>query len=146
MLVWRDGKQVTLTATVGELPEDPKEVLASATAPEKPAPSMTALSGLGMSVAPLTSDRRSKFSIGAEQKGVVVTDVTPGTAAADRGLKPGDVIVEVQQEAVNSPDDVLRRIDSVRKANRQSVLMLVQNSDGLRWVPLSLKDASRKPG
>ena len=146
--VWRDGHAMPLTAVVGELPEDPKEQLASAS-PDRPAftPSVTELSGLGMKVGPLTADSRGKYQLGADQKGVVITDVTSGTPAADRGLKPGDVIVEVQQEAVSTPDDVLRRIDNVRKANRQSVLMLVQNSDGLRWVPLSLKaDNTRKPG
>lgn len=145
--VWRDGKQMQLTAVVGELPDDSKTQLASA-APDKPAPaSNTELSGLGLKVGPLTADARGKYQLGQDQKGVVITDVTNGTPAGDRGLKAGDVIVEVQQEAVATPEDVVRRIDSVRKADRQSVLMLVQNSDGLRWVPLSLKtDPSRKPG
>ncbi len=146
LVVWRDGKQVSLTAVVGELPDDAKTQLASA-APDKPAAAVTELSGLGLKVGRITADARGKFQLSAEQKGVVITDVTNGTPAADRGLKAGDVIVEVQQEAVSTPDDVLRRIDSVRKANRQSVLMLVQNADGLRWVPLSLKaDPARKPG
>ena len=55
---------------------------------------------------------KDKFQLGADQKGVVITDVTPNSPAAERGLKPGDVIVEVQQERVTSPADVQKRVDA----------------------------------
>ncbi len=48
------------------------------------------------------------------------------------------MVVEVQQEAVSTPADVQDRVDRYRKQSRKTVLMLVQNSDGLRWVPLPL--------
>jgi serine protease Do len=76
-----------------------------------------------------------------------VTDVIPDGNAAGRGLKAGDVIVEVQQEAVSTPADVAERLDRYRKQNRRTVLMLIQNSDGLRWVPVPLANNSQqKPG
>ncbi len=49
---------------------------------------------------------KDKFQLGADQKGVVITDVSPDSSAAERGLKAGDVIVEVQQGEV---DDTRRR-------------------------------------
>ena len=55
------------------------------------------------------------------------------------------MIVEVQQGEVNSVDDVLKRVDAVRKENRKSVLMLIQRQDGLQWVPLPLTD-DKAPG
>ena len=70
----------------------------------------------------------------------MVTDVTNNGPAAGRGIKAGDVVVEVQQETVATPQDVQDRVDRYRKLNRKTVLMLVQNSDGLRWVPLPLVD------
>ena len=147
--VWRDGKRVTVTVAVGELPDDAKQ--ASVTTPDKPAEPPVAkplvLSGLGMSLLPLTDETRDKYSVAADQKGALVTDVTGGTPAADVGLKPGDVIVEVQQQAVTSPGDVQDQVDKVRKSGRGSVLLLVQNTDGTRYVPLSLKvDPNRKGG
>ena len=67
--------------------------------------------------------------------------------AAGRGLKAGDVIVEVQQEPVTTPADVVERMDRYRKQNRKTVLMLIQSGDGLRWVPVPLAaDTTRKPG
>ena len=145
VLVWRDGHEVTLTARVGELPDEQK---VAAAAPDKPAPShATDLPGLGLKLAPITPDARDRFQIGPDQKGVLIADVAAGSAAADRGLKPGDVIVEVQQQEVNTPADVVDRVERVRKTSRKSVLLLIQGQDGPRWVPLSLEtDTKRAPG
>ncbi len=138
--VWRDGKDVVVQASIAELPDDVQQ--ASATpppaAPKPPPNAAIVVSGLGMKVSPITDDLRTKYSIGADQKGVVVTDVTNNGPAAGRGVKPGDIVVEVQQEPVASPADVNERVDKYRKMSRKTVLMLVQNSDGLRWVPLPL--------
>ncbi len=147
LVVWRDGKQVTLQVKVGELPED-VTALASAPAPvEDLTPQPLKLSGLGLELSPITPDMRKKYSVGADQKGVLVTGVTDGTPAADRGLKAGDVVVEVQQEEVTSPADAQSKIDAVRKAGRPTVLLLVQGQDGMRYVPISIKpDGKRQPG
>ena len=146
VLLWRDGKQVTVQATLAEKPDDVQT--ASATPTDKPQPAKpTEISGLGIKLAPITQDAKDKYSLGADQKGVVITDVTPNSPAAERGLKSGDVIVEVQQGEVTSPADVQSKVDSVRKENRKSVLMLIQRQDGLQWVPLSLSaDKDKQPG
>ena len=144
VVVWRDGKEVTLQAKVGELPDDQR--IASA-APDKPAPTQPVeLAGLGLRLSPITPDARERFQLSADQKGVLITGVLQGTPAGDKGLKPGDVIIEVQQEEVTTPADVQERVEKVRKANRRSVLMLVQTGDGLQWVPLSLSPGERAPG
>ena len=105
------------------------------------------LSGLGARLAPITDALRDQYKLAPDQKGVVVTDVQSDGAAASRGLKPGDVIVEVQQEPVTSPQDVQDRLEKYRKQNRKTVLMLVQNGDGMRWIPVPLNQQSdKKPG
>jgi serine protease Do len=143
--LWRDGHEVIVQAKLGELPDEQK--VASAAVPDKPeAAKPTEIASLGLQLSPLTPENRDRFQLGADQKGVVIADVTANSSAAERGLKPGDVILEVQQEAVTSPADVQGRVDAVRKQNRKSVLMLVQSGDGLRWVPLSLATAPAKPG
>ena len=144
VVVWRDGKEVTLQAKVGELPDDQR---VAAAPPDKPAPAQpTELSGLGLRLAPITPETRERFQLSADQKGVLITGVLQGTPAGDKGLKPGDVIIEVQQEEVTTPADVQDRVEKVRKANRRSVLMLVQTGEGLQWVPLALSPGDRAPG
>jgi serine protease Do len=150
VILQRDGKEVTVTAKVGELPDDQQLASADSKDAGKPdtANKPTAIAGLGLSLAPITSDTKDKYQLGANQKGVVVTDVAPDSPAANRGLKPGDVIVEVQQEPVSTPADVQSRIDGVRKQNRKSVLMLIQRQDNLQWVPVPLgpEDKKDSPG
>ena len=99
--VWRDGQRTDADRQGGELPDDQK--LASA-APDKPAPvKPTELAGLGLTLAPITPEARDRYQLGQDQKGVLITDVAAGSPAAERGLKPGDVILEVQQQEVNTP-------------------------------------------
>jgi serine protease Do len=147
VVLWRDGKEITVQATLAEKPDDTTQV-ASAAPDVKPAqPKQTEIAGLGLKLSPITPDAKDTFQLNADQKGVVITDVAPDSPAAERGLKPGDVIVEVQQEPVASPGDVQTRVDGVRKQSRKSVLMLIQSQDGLRWVPLSLGgDKDKQPG
>ena len=145
--VWRDGKEVSLQVKVGELPDAQQTATAGSPA-DKPTPTATVdLAGIGVQLSAITPESRDKFQLSQDQKGVLITDVSQGTPAADRGLKAGDVIVEVQQEEVSTPGDVKDRVEKVRKTGRTSVLMLVQSSDGLRWVPLSVvTDSKRQPG
>jgi serine protease Do len=146
VVLWRDGKEVTVQAVLAEKPDD--QQLAAATGGDKsPTQKPTEISGLGLKLAPITQEMKDKFSLGADQKGVVITDVSPNSSAAERGLKAGDVIVEVQQGEVASPAEVQQKVDTVRKESRKSVLMLIQRQDGLQWVPLSLSgDKDKQPG
>jgi serine protease Do len=137
--LWRGGKRMTVQVVVAEMPDDSKTA-AAAPAPHKPPanPSVD-FSALGMKLAPLTDATRTKYKLDAAQKGIVITDVAPDGTAADHGLKPGDVVVEVQQVAVTSPADMQHRIEEARQGGRKSVLLLVQGADGLRWVPLPVQ-------
>ena len=148
VVLWRDGKEVTVQAVLAEKPDD-TQVASATTTTNKAAPEQktTEISGLGIKLAPISQEMKDKFSLGTDQKGVVITEVSPNSPAAERGLKAGDVIVEVQQGEVTSPADVQQKVDSVRKESRKSVLMLIQRQDGLQWVPLTLSgDKDKQPG
>ena len=68
-----------------------------------------------------------------------MTGVEQGSAAADKRLVAGDVIVEVAQESVATADDVQKRVDQLKKEGRKSALLLVANAAGeLRFIALSL--------
>jgi serine protease Do len=150
VVLWRDGKEVTVQTTLAERPADAE--LASADPGNKPtdATKPTDITGLGMKVAPVSQELKDKFQLGADQKGVVITDVSPNTPAAERGLKPGDVIMEVQQTEVAAPSDIQKQVDAAKKADRKNVLMLIQREGGVQYVPLSLSKASdsknKQPG
>ena len=148
VLLWRGGKNVTVDASVGEMADDVQQASATPDQGNRTPPNRSAMiSGLGARLSPITPDLRDKYKLSDDQKGVVVTDVDADGSAAGRGLKPGDVIVEVQQEPVSTPADVSERLDKYRKQDRKTVLMLIQSADGMRWVPIPLtSDSNRRPG
>jgi serine protease Do len=135
VVVFRKGKTQTLKVTIALLDEGEKS--ASAPAPDTDANELQ-LDVLGLRLAPLGTDARAEFGIAQDTTGVVVTEVSPGSPAAEKGVRPGDVIVEVGQEPVTIPAEVEARIDEARTAGRGSVLFLIQSGGDLRFVPLSI--------
>jgi len=132
----RKGETVDLTVTVGRLPED-EDVQDSVKddGEEDLAPEPEREDLLGLSIAPLTAELRERFNIGKSVEGVVITEVKPNSPAAQKDVKPGEVIVEVTQEKVKQPQDVKTRVLAVQKSGRKSVLLLLSDAKGeLRFV------------
>ena len=139
--VLRKGKEVTVDVALGRLEEGEK--LASNEKggkgdPAKPTPTQK-VAGLGL--APLDPMLRTKFKIkDGVTKGVVVTEVDPNSAAAEKRVQPGDVILEVGQEEVKSVDDVTRRFEAIKKDGRKRALLLIASTEGeMRFVTLSVE-------
>ncbi len=130
--IFRKGKKQTVKVRIGKLQEEaePKETVEELA--EKSNESL-----LGLSIAPLSDALRSQYKIGSKIKGVVITEVEPDSEAAQKNIKPGDVIVEVTQEEVKTPDEVSKRVAEVSKSGRKSVLLLISNAKGdLRFIAL----------
>ena len=89
----------------------------------------TGVPKLGLTVAPANS------VAGAGREGVVVN---PKSAAAERGFKEGDVILEVAGKSVTSAGEVREAIDAARTDNKNSVLMRVKSGGSSRFVAVPL--------
>jgi len=134
LLVWRDRKEQTIAATVAAWPD---EQPVSGDTPNRPTrPTHVDLPDLGLQTAAVSDETRAKFKLANAQIGIVITSVTPGSAADEGGLTAGNVILRVQQAPVATPADLLARLSEARTAKRHYVLVLVQDHDDLRWVPL----------
>jgi serine protease Do len=70
------------------------------------------------------------------QDGVLVSEVDPDGAAADKGLKQGDVILEVAGKSVSRPSEVAEAIDTAKSGGKKSVLLRVKSGDGERYLTL----------
>ena len=106
---------------------------------DKPADTSEQLDNLGLSLAPAVKVP------GAGEDGVVITDVDPNSDAADKGLKAGDVILQVAGETVSQPGDVAKGVkkamDKAKDKDKVNVLVQVKTGDQTRFVALSLKKA-----
>jgi serine protease Do len=135
--VWRKRKEVTIDVKVGELKEEEQQ--AALPAKQQPlAPSDSLVKVLGLSLANLTPDLRERFSLADDAAGVVVTGVADNSAAAEKGVKAGDVIVEVAQEEVKNAVQITDLVDAAKKSGRKSILLLVDRQGDLRFVALKL--------
>jgi serine protease Do len=132
----RKGETKSFSVTIGRLPEDEEvEEVAKSKDQLAPEPETEREDLLGLTLAPLTDDLRKRYGIGTSIEGVVVVEVKPKSPAAEKDVKPGDVIVEVTQEKVKRPQDVEARLLAVRKSGRRSVLLLLSDAKGeLRFV------------
>src|SRR5690606_3219257 len=145
--VIRKGEEKTVQVKIGRLEEG--EILASQQAeeeeatPEDEPPTGEVDTTLGLKLAPLTPEMRERFGINESVNGVVVTEVEAGSAAQEKRITAGDVIIEVGQERVASPEDVVEKLQALEAQGRKSVLLLLSNKDGeLRFTAIRLADAS----
>jgi serine protease Do len=135
MQIFRDGETLTRRIGVAQLEEEaPDERMPEETG--KPQPAATVVLGLGL--ASLDEDLRRRFNVAENLAGVIVIEVDPLSAAAERGVRPGDVIAQVAQRAVSSPEDVKRIVETEEKAGRNSVLLRLVAGGETRFVALRL--------
>lgn len=94
---------------------------------------------IGLKLVPLTDEVRRKYGLDEKVTGAVIDDIDPDSPAGQKGLKPGDVIVEAGQNPVSNPDDVVKSVDKVKKSGRKAVLLRVEDGKGdLRFVAVPL--------
>jgi len=134
--VLRKGRKQTMHIIVEKLADDTKPDKPTKTTPAPK--NQSKLSQLGLSLGMLDGTSRAKFKIAGSVQGVVVTAVDAGSPAADKSLKPGDVIVEVSGQAVKTPDDVSKKLDIDAKAAKKVELFLVNREGDLTYVGLRL--------
>jgi len=118
--VLRDGKEMTLAITVGEMKDT--EVAASGQQGE-----------LGLAVQPVTPEVAQSLGLDRAE-GLVITEVKPGSAADDAGLREGDLITQINRRPVKNLADYNREMAQSKKG--QSVLLLVRRGDASVFLAL----------
>jgi serine protease Do len=135
--VWRKRKATAVQVKVGKLDET-EPVAAKEPAKDQPSKAdSSTVTTLGLTLSNITPELKEKFSL-TDEKGVVVVDVTKDSAAADKGLKAGDVIMEAAQEEITSTVQAAGKIDDAKRAGRKSILLLVDRQGDLRFIALRL--------
>ena len=168
--VLRDGKEQTLKVKLGRLEDDQSEAAGAGApnedgvvpeddgqkggeetapgeggeeqqSPDAPDAELLAVVGaIGLELGALTEEARKTYSIAESVEGVVITAVKPGSAAAEKGLEPGQVIVEVAQDFVETPQDVGETLSTLKNEGRRNAYMMIADAEGnLRHVAVPLE-------
>jgi serine protease Do len=126
------GQDKTVNLTLGQLPNSVEAKADTDNSDKGSVTRGTDVPKLGLTVAPANS------VAGAGKDGVVVTEVDPKSAAAERGFKEGDVILEVAGKSVASAGDVRDAVNAARTDNKNSVLMRIKSGGSSRFVAVPL--------
>jgi len=121
LTIVRDGKSQELTATLDEF--DQETAGANAPGRDGDGPANQGQGGkLGLTLEPLTPETARRLGLESGSEGVVVTDVDPNGPAAEEGVTRGDVILEINRKAVNSPADVSAALEA---SGEKPILLLI---------------------
>lgn len=131
LTVWRDGGEKTMAVKLGVLPNDIETKIDSRPAETE----RSQLTSLGLSLVPASS------MAGAGKEGVVVADIDPDGVAAQKGMKVGDVILDVGGKTVSRPAEITAAIDDAKKSGHKAVLLRVKTGDQVRFVALAASQA-----
>lgn len=126
----RKGEIKTLTLTLGKMPNEQHakaETSDEMSAGDSPR--------LGLNLAP------AKDVAGSGDQGVAVVGVDPNGPAAERGIKTGDVILDVAGKAVSNTAEVRKALSDARTAGKNTVLLRVKTAEATRFVALPIKKA-----
>jgi serine protease Do len=118
----RDGKKKTVSVTVAKLDE---EKMGGAEAAQE--------SLFGLTVQQLTPELAQSLKI-KDKEGVIVSNVEPNSTAAEAGLRPGDLLLEVNRQEIKNLEDYNRALEGVDK--KDSILLLVKRGSHTRFVVL----------
>jgi serine protease Do len=121
----RDGKPLTLKLTIGTMPEETGEKKGVVPKTE---------SAWGITVQNLTPELVQKFGLDEKETGVVITELTPGTPAAEARLRPGDVVKEVNRQKIQNVRDWKQATEKMKKG--EPLLLLLKRGANTFYVAI----------
>jgi len=127
--VLRDGKEVALSVKLGRLEDN----IASSQPVRK---SSKKVEFAGMTLSNVDREAAEEFGIDENIKGVVIVNVKQGSVADEKGLKKGDVIIQVNRVKISSTDELKKLNEEAKRAKKTSVLMLILRNGMRRFIGL----------
>ena len=127
--VLRDGKELSLSVKLGRLEDN---MASSQPVRQK----SKKVEFAGMTLSNVDKEIAEEFGIDASIKGVVIVDVKPGSVAEEKGLKKGDVIIQVNRVKISSTEELKKLNEEAKRAKKTSVLMLILRNGMRRFIGL----------
>jgi serine protease Do len=137
--VWREGKNITLHVTLGELEKVNVASFSPGGKSDSKSGRTETVTELGLKLAPFSNALAKQFELDEDSEGVVILDVERESNAREKGLRPGTLVVEVNQEKVSSPAEIVAKVEEASEAGRRTVLLLIDQGGDLRFVAVRIK-------
>ncbi len=131
LVIVRGGKELTKTVKLGRLEDGEKVASKDGDKEKSDGAGGSSQSVLGLELSRLSDELRARFQIKDTVKGgVVITAVDPRSDAAEKRLQPGEVLLEVNQEAVSDPAEVVKKVKALKSDGKKTALLIVANGQG----------------
>jgi len=141
--VWRQNAETTLRPVIGEMPQSPETL--ETIQGEREGQGSARPGGIGLKLVPLTPQRRQRLGVPQKINGVVVRAIDEDSAFADVDLLPGDVIEQINQHPVTSPEDAIGRLQEAAAGGRRSVVMLINRHGTDHYLAMPLANIGQNP-
>jgi len=122
--ILRNGKSETITLTIGTMPAEEQKMIS----PKKE-------TNWGMAVQELTPQLAEQLGLESGTTGVVISDIESGSPASDAGLRPGDLIREMNRKGIENLDDYSQALNQAKKGD--NLLLLIKRGSGALYVVLT---------
>ena len=135
--IWRNEKKKSLKVVIAEMKEEEKEVKESKEKTDSEMLKSDYFEQLGITLSSITQDVRMRQNIPENVSGLLVTKVEQNTDAEIKGIRPGDIIQQINQVSINDIN-AFRKIISSLKGSKKGVLLLVNRQGNINFVALKL--------
>ena len=122
--VLRNGKEKTVAVKIAELKDSKSRELAQGQEPQQ---------DFGIAVREITPEMAQRYGL-SKKAGVVIAQVEPGSEAEEAGLRPGDIIEEINRNPVRNLSEYNRILGKIKKG--ENILLLLRRGENAIWVVL----------
>ncbi|OJW49173.1 MAG: hypothetical protein BGO67_11220 [Alphaproteobacteria bacterium 41-28] len=144
--LWRKGKILVIPVQVGEYEEaEEAGVIPSPEGGKELAKGVVIHDMTLQSLSDVSEEDRHNYDISKDSQGVYIAQVEPESPTAEKGIRKGDIIMEISQQEVKTPQDVVNIIKNAEKENRKSVLLLLKREGEPRFVSLKIGSEATAP-
>ncbi len=135
--IWRNEKKKSINVVIAEMKEENKKIQESKNNTVPDTPQSEYFKQLGITLSSITQDVRMRQNIPENVSGLLVTKVEQNTDAEIKGIRPGDIIQEINQSSVNDIS-TLRKIMNSLKGSKKGILLLINRQGNINFVALKL--------
>ncbi len=135
---WRNSKMQETNVTIGELEKAEENGLLTSSI--KTTSNGVDLEIVGLTLKEISNDLRNEFNIDKNTSGVFISNVKKLSEGFKKGLSDGNIIVEINQQSISTPQQIIDIVEKAQKNNRKSILLLINDNSSMRFVALKLKE------
>jgi len=140
VLVLRKGEKQTIGVTLGRLEDGEKQLASLSTGQEQQDNEPTTKTMLGLQLSEIDQKTRDEAKISDDLKGLFITEVEGGSAAQDKGIQKGEIIVQIGQEPVETLEEAEKQIADLKGQGRKNALLMVASPTGdIRFVVVAIQ-------